>query len=187
MHSQKQLTLTQSEGLLNVLKTRFEKNKSRHQNIEWPAVQTKLEAHPDKLWSLNEMENTGGEPDVVGYDEFTNEYLFYDCSAETPKGRRSICFDREALESRKEHQPANSAMDMANEMGIELLSEEEYRALQQLEAFDTKTSSWIVTPPNIRKLGGALFADYRYATVFVYHNGAQSYYAARGFRGKLRV
>jgi hypothetical protein len=169
------------------LKARFEKNMSRHQGLEWAKVQAKLGANPEKLWSLNEMERTGGEPDVVGHDNKSGEYIFYDCSAESPKGRRSSCYDREALESRKEHKPENNAMDMAAAMGVELLTEEQYRGLQELGAFDTKTSSWVKTPADIRKLGGALFCDRRYGHVFVYHNGAESYYAARGFRGSLRV
>ncbi|MFJ5771641.1 DUF4256 domain-containing protein [Psychrobacillus sp. NPDC093180] len=183
----KVLSLEQREELLSSLKLRFEKNMHRHQDLEWNDVQAKLEANPEKLWSLHEMEVTEGEPDVVGYDEKTGEYLFYDCSAESPKGRRSICYDREALESRKKHKPENSAIDMANEMGIEMLTEEQYRELQELESFDKKTSSWVQMPANIRKLGGAIFCDWRYDTVFVYHNGADSYYAARGFRGSLRV
>jgi hypothetical protein len=174
------------ELLLN-LQNRFEKNKSRHQDIAWIDVQAKLEANPSKIWSLSEMEVTGGEPDVVGYDAKTGEFIFYDCSPETPKGRRSICFDHEALESRKQFKPADSAMGMAADMGVELLSEDEYRYLQQLGSFDTKTSSWIQTPSEIRKLGGALFCDRRYNHVFVYHNGAESYYGVRGFRGVLRV
>jgi hypothetical protein len=183
----KELAPNQRETLLQTLKARFEKNKRCTKAIVWSAVQAKLEASPEKLWSLNEMERTGGEPDIIDYDEKTNEYLFYDCAPETPKGRRSLCYDRAALESRKEHQPENSAIDMAKAMGIELLNEEQYRFLQQLNTFDTKTSSWIKTPEKIRALGGALFADYRYGTVFVYHNGAPSYYAARGFRGALKV
>ena len=183
----KELSPKQREELLNTLKTRFEKNMNRHKGLAWAKVQAKLEAHTEKLWSLNEMESTGGEPDVVGYDKKTGEYIFYDCSAESPKGRRSVCYDREALESRKEHKPKNSALDMAAAMGLELLTEAEYRALQELGDFDTKTSSWVKTPSNIRKLGGALFCDRRYDTVFVYHNGAESYYATRGFRGSLRV
>ena len=183
----KELSPEQSQELLATLKQRFEKNMSRHHGIDWAKVQTKLEANPKKLWVLDEMEITGGEPDVVSYDEKTGEYIFYDCSAETPKNRRSICYDHEALEARKEHKPANSAINMAAEMGIEILSEAEYRELQKLGKFDTKTSSWIKTPTEIRKLGGALFCDYRYGTVFVYHNGAESYYAARSFRGSLRV
>ncbi len=183
----KELTTEQREELLKVLKDRFEKNSTRHVGIEWTQVQTRLEGNTEKLWSLSEMEKTGGEPDVVGQDEKTGAYIFYDCSAESPKGRRSICYDREALESRKTHKPKNNAMDMVAAMGIELLSEEQYRALQELGEFDTKTSSWIKTPSDIRKLGGAIFADFRYGKVFVYHNGASSYYAARGFRGCLRV
>jgi hypothetical protein len=175
------------DELLSVLKSRFEKNMNRHKGLEWVKLQTKLEADPEKLWSLDEMEKTGGEPDVVAHDKKTNEYIFFDCSAESPIGRRSICYDREGLESRKEHKPANSAVDMAAAMGIELLTEEEYRELQKLGKFDTKTSSWLKTPSAIRKLGGALFADFRYGTVFVYHNGAQSYYGVRGFRGSLRA
>lgn len=177
----------QREELLNTLKTRFEKNMNRHQGIQWDKVQAKLEAEPKKIASLNEMETTGGEPDVVGFDKKTGEFIFYDCSAETPKGRRSVCYDREGLESRKEHKPANNALDMAVAMGVALLTEEQYRELQTLGEFDVKTSSWIQTPAAIRKLGGALFGDRRYDTVFVYHNGAQSYYAVRGFRGSLRV
>ena len=183
----KEMSPKQVEQLLNTLKARFEKNINRHKGLEWAKVQTKLEAGTRKLWSLNEMERTGGEPDVVGLDKKTGEYIFYDCSAESPKGRRSVCYDREALESRKEHKPKNSALDMAAAMGIELLTEEQYRALQKLGDFDAKTSSWVKTPSDIRKLGGALFADRRYDTVFVYHNGAESYYAARGFRGSLKV
>jgi hypothetical protein len=175
------------EELLRTLKARFEKNMNRHNGLEWAKVQAKLEANPKKLWSLNEMERTGGEPDVVGYDKKTGEYIFCDCSAESPKGRRSVCYDRDALESRKEHKPKESAIGMATAMGIELLTEEEYRELQKLGAFDTKTSSWVKTPSNMRKLGGALFMDRRYDHVFVYHNGAESYYAARGFRGSVRV
>jgi hypothetical protein len=177
----------QREELFNRLKTRFEKNMNRHKGLDWAKVQAKLEANTEKLHALNEMEVTGGEPDVVGYDKKTGEFIFFDCSAETPKGRRSTCFDREGLESRKEHKPEHNAVDMAAAMGIEILSEEHYRELQQLGEFDLKTSSWIQTPAAIRKLGGALFADRRYDTVFVYHNGAQSYYAVRGFRGSLRV
>lgn len=173
--------------LLNILKARFEKNMNRHKGLEWAKVQAKLKANTEKLGSLNEMEETGGEPDVVGYDETTGEYIFYDCSAESPKGRRSLCYDREALESRKEHKAENSAIDMAASMGIELLTEEQYRKLQKLGNFDMKTSSWVKTPAEIRKLGGALFCDRRYDHVFVYHNGAESYYGARGFRGSLRV
>ncbi len=183
----KKLSPKQREELLGTLKARFEKNRNRHKGLEWANVQAKLEADPEKLWSLHEMEETGGEPDVVGHDKKTGEYIFYDCSAESPKGRRSICYDQEALESRKEHKPKNSAMAMAAAMGIELLTEEQYRELQELGNFDTKTSSWVKTPSDIRQLGGALFADFRYGHVFVYHNGAESYYAARGFRGSLRV
>lgn len=183
----RKLSAQQSEELLSILKIRFEKNMKRHEGIDWNNVQEKLEAKPEKLWSLNEMDITGGEPDVIGYDEKTNEFLFYDCSAESPKGRRSVCFDHEALEARKEHKPNDSAVNMAMEMGIELLTEEEYRSLQQLGEFDLKTSSWIQTPERIRKLDGALFCDRRYNTVFVYHNGAQSYYGARAFRGSIRV
>ncbi|MBT1686004.1 DUF4256 domain-containing protein [Dawidia soli] len=181
------LSADQTEELLDVLQKRFEKNMKRHKGIAWADVQARLETHPAKLWSLDEMETTGGEPDVVGYDKKTGEYIFYDCSAETPKGRRSVCYDREALDARKEHKPANSALDLAEEMGIEILTEEEYRALQTLGEFDLKTSSWIKTPPAIRKLKGALFCDRRYDHVFTYHNGADSYYAARAFRGSLRV
>lgn len=187
MENKKELSPEQHSALLGILKTRFEKNRSRHIGLDWGNVQAKLEANPDKLWSLNEMERTGGEPDVVGHDEKTGEYIFYDCAAESPKGRRSLCYDREALDSRKEFKPENSAIDMAAEMGIEILTEEEYRELQQLGKFDMKTSSWVITPSNIRKLGGAIFADFRYNTVFIYHNGASSYYAVRGFRGSLRV
>ena len=187
MDNKKELSPEQCEELFGVLKARFEKNVSRHTGLEWANVQAKLEANTEKLWSLNEMERTGGEPDVVGYDEKSGEYIFCDYSAESPKGRRSVCYDREALESRKEHKPKDSALDMAASMGIELLTEEQYRELQKLGNFDLKTSNWIKTPDNIRKLGGALFCDRRYDTVFVYHNGAESYYAARGFRGSLRV
>lgn len=186
-HNKKQLSPEEQEELLKVLKARFEKNINRHKSLEWSKVQAKLKADGIKLLSLNEMERTGGEPDVVGYDNKTGEYIFFDCSAESPKGRRSLCYDREALESRKEHKPADSAVDMAEDMGIELLTEEEYRELQELGDFDTKTSSWLKTPSDIRKLGGAIFADYRYGHVFVYHNGAESYYAVRGFRGSLKV
>ena len=185
--NKKQLLPEQREELLSILKARFEKNKDRHKGIEWSKVQARLEANPEKLWSLDDMETTGGEPDVVDYDKKTGEYIFYDCSAESPKGRRSVCYDHEALESRKEHKPGNSAMGMAAAMGIELLTEGQYRDLQKLGNFDTKTSSWVITPPDIRKLGGALFCDRRYNTVFLYHNGAESYYGARGFRGSLRV
>lgn len=177
----------QREEIIRALKARFEKNMSRHRNLEWTKVQAKLEANVEKMSSLNEMEKTGGEPDVVGQDKKTGEYIFYDCSGESPKGRRSVCYDRAALESRKEHKPENNAVDMAAAMGVELLTEEQYRELQTLGTFDTKTSSWIKTPSAIRTLGGALFCDRRYDTVFVYHNGAESYYAARGFRGWLRV
>lgn len=183
----KELSQEQREELLRTLKARFEKNMNRHKGLEWAKVQAKLEATTEKLWSLNEMEVTGGEPDVVSHDNMTGEYIFYDCSVESPKGRRSVCYDREALESRKNHKPENNAIDMATAMGIELLTEEEYRELQKLGNFDLKSSSWVQTPANIRKLGGAIFCDYRYETVFVYHNGAESYYAARGFRGSLRV
>lgn len=183
----KVLSEEQREELLSTLKERFEKHMNRHEGLDWANVEAKLQANPEKLWSLNEMEITGGEPDVVGYDQETDEYVFYDCSPETPKGRRSICYDREALEARKKHKPENSAMDMANEMGIEMLTEEEYRQLQTLGEFDKKTSSWVQTPANIRKLGGAIFCDRRYDTVFTYHNGADSYYGVRGFRGSLRV
>lgn len=185
--TKKKLSTEQHTELLNTLKARFEKNANRHKSLEWSKVQVKLEANPTKLWSLNEMEITGGEPDVVDYDKKTDEYTFYDCSAESPSGRRSVCYDSEALESRKEHKPQNSAMNMAVKMGIEVLTEEQYRYLQKLGKFDTKTSSWILTPAPIRKLGGAIFCDCRYETIFVYHNGAESYYAARGFRGLLRV
>lgn len=181
------LSSEERDGLIKVLKARFEKNMNRHKGIKWADVEEKLQANPARLRSLDEMELTGGEPDVVGYDKKTGEYIFYDCSAETPKGRRSVCFDNEALESRKEHKPKNSAMGMAAEMGIEILTEEQYRELQELGEFDTKTSSWVQTPPAIRKLGGALFCDRRYNHVFVYHNGAESYYGARAFRGSLRV
>jgi hypothetical protein len=181
------LSSPQQDELLSILKTRYEKNSQRHKGIKWADVETKLKANNDKLWSLNEMEITGGEPDVVSLDKKTGEYIFYDCSAESPKGRRSVCYDHEALESRKEHKPENSAVEMAADMGIELLTEEQYRELQTLGAFDLKTSSWIKTPADIRKLGGALFCDRRYNTVFLYHNGAESYYAARGFRGLLKV
>lgn len=177
----------QREELFQTLKTRFEKNMNRHKGIEWAKVQAKLEGNTRKLRSLNEMEATGGEPDIVGYDKKANEFIFYDCSAESPKGRRSLCYDREALESRKEHKPKNSAIDMAADMGIEILTEEQYRQLQKLGNFDEKTSSWVKTPSEIRKLGGALFCDRRYGNVFVYHNSAQSYYGSRGFRGLLKV
>ncbi|HEX2835229.1 MAG TPA: DUF4256 domain-containing protein [Thermoanaerobaculia bacterium] len=183
----KQLNATDVAELLDTLKSRFAKNMKRHKGLEWSGVEARLTENPGKLWSLHEMERTGGEPDVVGHEKKTGEYLFVDCSAESPKGRRSICYDREALDSRKEHKPANSAVDLASEMGIEILTEAQYRDLQKLGAFDTKTSSWVQTPPEIRRLGGAIFCDRRYDTVFVYHNGAESYYAARGFRGRLTV
>ncbi|MEO5783794.1 MAG: DUF4256 domain-containing protein [Ginsengibacter sp.] len=193
--NKKVLSQQQREELINILKARFEKNMNRHKGVEWAKVQSRfcgMEANPDsyrdeKLWSLNEMETTGGEPDVVGHDKKTGEYIFYDCSVESPNGRRSFCYDHKALDSRKENKPQNNAMGMAASMGVELLNEEQYRELQQLGKFDTKTSSWVQTPDDIRKLGGALFCDRRYNTVFVYHNGAESYYAARGFRGSLRV
>ena len=183
----KQLSPAQHAELLTTLKARFDKNMRRHKGLEWAKVQAKLEANPEKLWSLSEMESTGGEPDVVGLEKKTGEVIFYDCSAESPKGRRSVCYDREALDARKEHKPKDSAIDMATAMGIELLTEEQYRELQKLGEFDTKTSSWVKTPSEIRKLGGALFCDRRYDHVFVYHNGADSYYAARGFRGSLKL
>jgi hypothetical protein len=185
--NKKELSPKQREELLRALKSRSEKNPGRHKGLEWAKVQAKLEANSEKLWSLNEMEKTGGEPDVVGQDKKTGEYLFYDCSAESPKGRTSVCYDREALDSRKEHKPKNSALDMATAMGIELLTEEQYHELQKLGEFDAKTSSWLKAPADIRKLGGALFGDRRFGRVFVYHNGAQSYYAGRAFRGSLRV
>ena len=185
--NKKELSQEQREQLLGALKARFEKNMNRHKGLEWANVQAKLETNSEKLWSLNEMERTGGEPNVVDYDKKTGEYIFYDCSAESPKGRRSVCYDREALESRKKHKPKNNAIDMAAAMGVELLTEEQYRALQKLGNFDMKTSSWVQTPSDIRELGGALFCDYRFGHVFVYHNGAESYYASRGFRGSLRV
>jgi hypothetical protein len=187
VRNKKELPLEQREELLRALKDRFENHMNRHKGLEWAEVQAKLEANIEKLWSLNEMERTGGEPDVVGYDKNKDEYTFYDCSVESPKGRRSVCFDREALESRKNNKPENNVIDMATAIGIELLTEEQYRALQKLENFDMKTSSWVQTPSDIRKLGGALFCDRRFGHVFVYHNGADSYYAARGFRGTLRV
>ena len=187
MKNKKVLPASVKDELLSILKTRFEKNKNRHKGIDWEKVQARLEANPEKLWSLNEMEITDGEPDVVAHDKKTGEYIFFDCSAESPKGRRSICYDGDALASRKEHKPKDSALGMAEDMGIEILSEEQYRELQQLGAFDLKTSSWVLTPAPIRKLGGALFCDRRYDTVFLYHNGAESYYGARGFRGSLRV
>lgn len=185
--ARQELSSSQHEELLGVLKARFEKNMDRHKGLQWADVQDKLHANSEKLWSLSEMERTGGEPDVVEFDKKTGEYIFYDCSGESPKGRRSLCYDRAALEARKEFKPESSAMDMAASMGIELLTEEQYRELQQLGNFDTKTSSWLQTPPEIRKLGGAIFADRRYEHVFVYHNGADSYYAARGCRGLLRI
>src|SRR5256714_1476548 len=185
--NKKELPPGKREELLGTLKARFEKNMNRHKGLEWAKIRTKLELNTEKLWSLSEMERTGGEPDVVGHDKKTGEYIFYDCSAESPNGRRSLCYDREALESRKEHKPKDSAMDVAAAMGIELFKEEQYRELQKLRNFDTKTSSWVKTPSAIRKLGGALFCDRRYDTVFVYHNGAESYYAARAFRASLRV
>jgi len=185
--TKEKLSPAQREELLSALKARFEKNMNRHKGVEWAKVQAKLEANIEKLWSLNEMESTGGEPDVVGHDKKTGEYVFYDCSAESPKGRRSLCYDRQALDARKEAKPKDSAIDVANAMGVEILTEEQYRELQKLGDFDTKTSSWVKTPSNIRKLGGAVFCDRRYDTVFLYHNGAESYYAARGFRGSLKV
>jgi hypothetical protein len=185
--SKKKLSPEQTKELIKILKARFEKNLNRHKSLEWQMIQTKLEAAAEKLWAINEMEITGGEPDVIGFDKKTGEYIFYDCSAESPKERRSLCYDHEALEKRKENKPADSAINMAAEMGIEILTEEQYRELQQLGNFDTKTSSWVKTPVNIRKLGGAIFCDRRYNMVFLYHNGAESYYAARGFRGSLRV
>jgi hypothetical protein len=185
--AQKGMTAAQRDELLRTLKARFEKNMTRHPDVAWPKVQARLEANPERLRSLHEMERTGGEPDVVGHDKKTGEYLFFDCAAETPKDRRSICYDRAALDARKENKPRGSAMDMAAAMGVEMLSEEQYRQLQTLGTFDTKTSSWVQTPPQIRKLGGALFCDRRYDHVFTYHNGAESYYAARGFRGALKV
>jgi hypothetical protein len=185
--NKKELPAAQRSALLSILKDRFEKNMKRHNSLEWTKVQAKLEAHAERLWSLNEMERTGGEPDIVGFEKKTGEYIFYDCSAESPKERRSLCYDREALDKRKENKPTGSVVDMAAAMGIEMLTEEQYRALQQLGEFDTKTSSWILTPAAIRKYGGAIFCDRRYNTVFLYHNGADSYYAARGFRGSLRL
>lgn len=183
----KKLSVDQRDELINTLKTRFEKNMNRHKGLDWSKVESKLQANPEKLWSLNEMEKTEGEPDVVGVDKKSGEFIFMDCSPESPKGRRSICYDHEALEARKENKPENSAVQMAADMGIEMLDEDQYRELQKLGKFDTKTSSWILTPPDIRKLGGAVFCDWRYGRVFMYHNGAESYYAARGFRGMLRV
>ncbi|TGK49450.1 DUF4256 domain-containing protein [Leptospira kanakyensis] len=187
MNNKRKLSPKQSEEILVELKIRFDKNKNRHPDMEWKKIQSKLETNPDKLWSLYEMEKTGGEPDVVGYDKKKDEYIFFDCSPETPKERRSICYDRKALDSRKENKPKSSALEMATAMGIQLLTEAEYKELQKLGTFDSKTSSWILTPSNIRDLGGALFADFRYGAVFIYHNGAESYYAVRGFRGSLRV
>ncbi|GAB3055030.1 DUF4256 domain-containing protein [Virgibacillus ainsalahensis] len=185
--NKKELSPEQREELLSTLKARFEENMNRHKDLDWAKVEAKLDANTEKLWSLNEMERTDGEPDVIGHDKSEDEYVFYDCSAESPKGRRSVCYDREGLEARKKHKPENTAIDMATAMGIELLTEEQYRALQKLGNFDMKTSSWVQTPSDIRELGGALFCDYRYGHVFVYHNGASSYYGARGFRGSLRV
>jgi hypothetical protein len=185
--NKKTLPAERGNELIGELKARFEKNMNRHKGIEWDKIQAKLEANPEKLWSLDEMEITGGEPDVVDHDKETDEYIFYDCSTESPKGRRSVCYDHEALEARKEHKPENSAIQMAEDMGIELLTEEQYKQLQKLEEFDAKTSSWLKTPSSIRKLGGAIFGDRRYDAVFIFHNGADSYYAARGFRGSLRV
>ena len=181
------LSAKESEQILEVLKTRFEKNMSRHKGIEWAKVRGRIDANPDKLWSLNEMERTGGEPDVVGHDKKTGAFVFYDCAPETPKDRRSVCYDRQALDSRKEHKPKNSAMDLAAEMGIQVLTEEQYYELQKLGRFDTKTSSWLESPAEVRKLGGAIFGDRRYDRVFIYHNGAESYYAGRGFRGALSI
>lgn len=187
MKNIKELSSEETEKLFNIIKVRFEKNKNRHPNLVWSKIQEKLETNSEKIWSLNVMEQTGGEPDVIDYDKSSDEYLFIDCSDESPKGRRSLCYDRQALESRKQFKPENNVIDLANEMGIELVTEEQYRTLQSLGNFDTKTSSWIKTPSDIRKLGGAIFADFRYGTVFVYHNGAESYYATRGFRGALKV
>ncbi|MFI5171510.1 MAG: DUF4256 domain-containing protein [Chitinophagales bacterium] len=186
-NNKRKLSPETAKELIQILKTRFAKNMNRHKGVDWDKVEAKLKTQEEKLWSLNEMEMTGGEPDVIGHDKKTGEYIYYDCSAESPKGRRSLCYDHEALESRKEHKPVDSAMMMAADMGIEMLSEEEYRDLQELGKFDTKTSSWVKTPASIRKLGGAIFCDRRYNYVFMYHNGAESYYAARGFRGMLRV
>lgn len=185
--SKKKLTSTQTVEIINILRTRFEKNKSRHKGLDWGKVEERLKANPEKLWSINEMERTEGEPDVVGQDKKTGAFIFYDCSPESPKGRRSVCYDLKAWESRKENKPDTDAMSMADEMGVEILTEEQYRELQKLGSFDAKTSSWLKTPDNIRKLGGAIFGDFRYATVFLYHNGAESYYAARGFRGSITV
>lgn len=187
MANKNKLSAIESKALLNILQARFAKNIHRHKGLKWQEIQAKLESAPSKLWSLSQMEKTGGEPDVTGYDKTTGEYIFCDCSAESPKGRRSFCYDRAALDGRKEHKPAGSAMDMAADMGITILDETQYRALQQLGTFDTKTSGWLKTSDNIRLLGGAIFGDFRYGTVFIYHNGAESYYAARGFRGMLRV
>ncbi|MCR2823565.1 DUF4256 domain-containing protein [Lederbergia panacisoli] len=187
MNEKRKLSPEQHEEILRILKARFDKNMNRHKGLEWAKVEAKLETNTEKLWSLYEMERTGGEPDVIVHDKEADEYIFYDCSAESPKGRRNVCYDRKALDSRKKHKPENSAIDMAYDMGVEILTEEQYRELQELGNFDTKTSSWVKTPANIRKLGGAIFCDYRYDTVFVYHNGADSYYGARGFRGSLRV
>lgn len=187
MRNKRELSQEERDEILKTLKVRFEKNMNRHKDLEWTKIQTKLEANPEKLWSLYEMEQTGGEPDVIRFNEKTNEYFFYDCSIETPKNRRSLCYDRDALEARKEHKPKNNVIDVATSMGIELLTEQQYRELQNFGNFDTKTSSWIKTPSEIRELGGALFADFRYNTVFVYHNGVQSYYASRAFRGCLKV
>jgi hypothetical protein len=184
---QKELSIDQQNDLIAILKVRFEKHMNRHKGLDWTEILAKLKTHPEKLWSLSEMERTGGEPDIIGYDKKTGQYIFCDCSSESPIGRRSVCYDREGLESRKEHKPENNAVDMAAAMGIELLTEDQYRELQKLGKFDTKTSSWIKTPPDIRKLGGAIFGDFRYGQVFIYHNGAESYYAVRGFRGMLRV
>lgn len=186
-NKKRKLSPEQQEEILGVLKARFEKYMDRHKGLEWSEVQKKFEANAEKLWSLNEMERTGGEPDVIVYDERLDQFIFFDCSSESPKGRRSVCYDREALESRKENKPQNNAVDMASEMGIEILTEEQYRELQKFGEFDVKTSSWVKTPDNIRKLGGAIFCDRRYDTVFVYHNGAESYYSARGFRGSLKI
>jgi hypothetical protein len=186
-NDKKKLSAAQQKELISILKTRFEKNSNRHKGLDWSKVEARLEANPEKLWSLNEMERTGGEPDVIGLDKKTGEYIFYDCSAESPKDRRSYCYDREALDARKEHKPANSVMDVAAAMGVELLTEEQYKELQALGKFDSKTSSWVLTPPEIRKHGGAIFCDFRYNHVFTYHNGADSYYAARGFRASLKV
>lgn len=186
-NSKNKLSQEEQGQIINILQTRFEKNMGRHKDIEWTKVEAKLNANPEKLWSLLQMEKTEGEPDIVDYDKNTNEFIFFDCVAESPKARRSLCYDRQALDARKEHKPKNSAVDMAEEMGIEILTEEQYQKLQELGNFDTKTSSWISTPADVRKLGGAVFCDYRYGRVFVYHNGAESYYAARGFRGSLRI